>query len=290
MPARAAPIEQDSTDIARLAAGENFPVASRLLPRAQRDDLMALYGFARLADDIGDESTGDRLAELDWMEQELDRAFAGEATHPVFVRLRATVERCVLPRQPFVDLIDANRRDQIVLRYASWDELLGYCRLSANPVGRLVLGVFGLATPERVAWSDDVCTALQVVEHLQDVREDAERGRTYLPAELLERAGCRPDDLTATSASPALRGVVAEMAARTRPLLRSGEPLVRSLRGRPRWAVAGFCAGGWAVLDAIERAGHDVLSVNIRPSRSRMLARWLTVLTEARFPRRTASP
>jgi squalene synthase HpnC len=290
MPARAAPIEQDSAEIARLAASENFPVASRLLPRAQRDDLMALYGFARLTDDIGDESEGDRAAELDWLEQELGRAYAGEAVHPVFLRLQPTILRCGLPRQPFLDLIEANRRDQVVLRTATWDDLIGYCRLSANPVGRLVLGVFGLATPERVAWSDDVCTALQLVEHLQDVREDATRGRVYLPADLLAQAACPDADLTAPTASPALRGVVADVAGRTRPLLGSGQPLVRSLHGRPRLAVAGFCAGGWAVLDAVERAGYDVLAVNIRPSRVRMLARWGTVLTDARFPRRTATP
>jgi squalene synthase HpnC len=260
-PVATAAIERD-----RLASAENFTVASRLLPRRQREHLMALYGFARLADDIGDESTGDRRAELDWLEGELDRAFAGTATHPVLVRLEPTIQACRLDRQPFVDLIEANRRDQWCTSYATWDELLQYCTLSANPVGRLVLAVFDADTARRVAWSDDVCSGLQIVEHLQDVGEDAGRGRTYLPADELVRADVEPGALLAPAAGPALRAVVARIAARARDLLASGAPLARSLRGRPRWAVAGFTAGGLATLDAIAAADHDVLTgAPVRP-------------------------
>jgi squalene synthase HpnC len=271
MRARATPIATAEDDQARLAEGENFPVASRLLPRHQREHLLALYGFARLADDIGDESAGDRLAELDWLEGELDRAFAGTATHPVLVRLEPTIEACHLDRQPFLDLIQANRLDQVVASYSTWPELLAYCTLSANPVGRLVLTVFGSATPERVAWSDDLCSGLQVVEHVQDVGEDARRGRVYLPADDLGRAGCTPAELLRPVASRELRTVVAEIGERARQLLRSGPPLARSLRGRPRWAVAGYCAGGLAALDAIAAADHDVLSRPVRPRRARVL-------------------
>ncbi len=274
MRARATPIataEDDQQVQVRLAQAENFPVASRLLPRRQRDHLLALYGFARLADDIGDESEGDRLAELDWLEGELARAFAGTATHPVLVRLQPTIEACHLDRQPFLDLIEANRLDQVVSSYASWPDLLGYCTLSANPVGRLVLAVFDSVTPERVSWSDDVCTGLQVVEHLQDVGEDARRGRVYLPADDRDRAGCARADLLGPVATRELRAVVAELSDRARDLLRSGSPLARSLRGRPRWAVAGFTAGGMAALDAIAAADHDVLAHSVRPRRADVL-------------------
>jgi squalene synthase HpnC len=264
----------------RRASAENFPVASRLLPRRQRRHLMALYGFARLTDDIGDESRGDRLAELDWLEGELDRAFAaaGSATHPVLVRLEPTIRAFALDRQPFVDLIDANRRDQRQTTYATWGELLDYCTLSANPVGRLVLAVFEVASPERVQWSDDVCTGLQVVEHLQDVGEDARRGRVYLPADELSEAGCTDLDLLASTASPGLCSVVAALGDRARQLLAAGLPLARSLRGRPRWAVAGFVAGGLATLDAIAAAGHDVLARTVRPAPTRVLGHTVAIV------------
>ena len=274
MRARATPIataEDDPQLQVHLAAAENFPVASRVLPRRQRAHLLAIYGFARLADDIGDESDGDRLAELDWLEGELERAFAGSATHPVLVRLQPTIEACHLDRRPFLDLIQANRLDQVVSSYASWTDLLGYCTLSANPVGRLVLAVFGSTTPERIEWSDDICTGLQVVEHLQDVGEDAHRGRVYLPADDLDRAGCPRADLLGPVATRELRTVIAELAERARELLRSGSPLARSMRGRPRWAVAGFCAGGLAALDAIAAADHDVLARRVRPRRTDVL-------------------
>ncbi len=130
---------------------ENFPVASRLLPPELRSHLLAIYGFARLTDQLGDELAADRLAALDWLEGELDRAYAGTATHPLMVRLGETLASCPLPRAPFARLIEANRVDQRVSRYERFEDLLGYCALSANPVGELVLGVFGVATPERVA-------------------------------------------------------------------------------------------------------------------------------------------
>jgi squalene synthase HpnC len=268
------------------SSGENFPVASRLLPRSVRHDLMAIYGFARLTDDIGDESAGDRLAMLDWLDDEVGRAAIGTATHPVMRRLGRTIAARRLPLQPLRDLIEANRLDQTVGRYASFDDLVGYCRLSAAPVGRLVLTVFGAATAERVAWSDDVCIGLQVVEHLQDVAEDLAQDRIYLPLEDLAAQGCTEEDLAAPHASPALRRVVATNAGRARELLASGGPLAATLPWRPRVAVAAFAAGGMAALDAVEAAGYDVLARRCPPRPARLAARLLGVLISPAARRR----
>jgi squalene synthase HpnC len=268
------------------SGAENFPVASRLLPRAQRQHLLAIYGFARLADDIGDEATGDRLALLDWLDGELTAAALGHAHHPVLVRLGPTIETCHLPLDPFRRLIEANRRDQVVTTYETLDELFGYCELSANPVGELVLRVFGAHAPERRAWSDHICTGLQIVEHLQDVGEDAAAGRIYVPAEILRHHGTRDGDLGATTASPALRAAVLDLVTRTRPLLDDGVPLAASLRGRVRVAVAAFAAGGQASLDAIAAAGGDVLAHRCSPRPRRALARLVQVLATGRWEHR----
>jgi len=261
------------------ARRENFPVALALLSRAQRAHLMALYGFARLTDDVGDEAEGDRLALLGELSADLDRLFAGrEPLHPVLQRLAPTVRALRLPEQPFRRLIEANRRDQRVFRYATWAELRDYCALSANPVGRLVLHVFGAATLDRFAASDAVCTALQLVEHCQDVAEDLARGRLYLPAEDLARFGCDESDLRAPSASPAVRALLRFEVERVRALLDLGAPLVRRLRGRARLAIAGFIAGGRAAADAIERAGFDVLAGAPRPGRRDRLRAFVAAL------------
>jgi squalene synthase HpnC len=251
------------------AAGENFPVASRVLPRAIRAHLLALYGFARLVDELGDgalpgvvgaPTTAARLIALDGLERDLDRAYRGEAEHPLLQRLEPTLRECDLPREPFVRLIEANRMDQRVNAYDTWEQLRGYCALSANPVGELVLGVFGQATPARVALSDAICTALQLAEHCQDVTEDLARGRVYLPAEDLDRFGCTIAELSAEHAGAPLRAVLAFEVDRARGLLSRGVPLIDELDGvRVRLAVAAFVAGGRAALDAIERAGYDVL-------------------------------
>jgi phytoene/squalene synthetase len=203
------------------AGDENFPVALWLLGPRTRRHLLAIYGFARLVDDIGDEVEGDRLALLDEVERELDAP-----AHPLMVALARTVRECALPKQPFLRLIEANRRDQVITRYESFDELLDYCRLSAAPVGELVLRVFNVATAERIALSDKICAGLQVIEHLQDVDEDRARGRTYI------------GDFDAK--------------AHARELLEQGAPLVGTLRGRARLAVAGFLAGGRNALDELE--------------------------------------
>jgi squalene synthase HpnC len=274
------------------AAGENFPVASRLLGRAVRSHLLAVYGFARLVDELGDSAPGDRLVALDWLQQDLDRAYEGRAEHPLMARLQPTLRACALPRDPFVRLIEANRADQRVSRYETWEQLRGYCALSANPVGELVLGVFGMATPERIAFSDAICTALQLAEHCQDVAEDLAAGRIYLPAEDLASFGCTPEHLLAADGGEGehhggpLRAVLAFEVARARELLAEGAPLIDELRGRERLAVAAFVAGARAALDAIERSGYDVLSGPPRAGRWRRAQALARVLMEGHRRRR----
>jgi squalene synthase HpnC len=266
------------------AAGENFPVATRLVPGRTRRHLLAVYGFCRLADELGDTYDGDRLAALDWLEAELDRAYADPAgpKHPAMRRLARTLAEVELPRQPFADLIEANRIDQRESRYATFDDLVGYCRYSAAPVGRLVLAVFGATTPERVAWSDRVCTGLQLAEHWQDVGEDATRDRIYLPAEDLARFGVAEADLRAARATPALRTLLRFEISRARWWLADGRPLVADLRGAARVATAGFVAGGLAALDAIAAADGDVLVRPARPRRARVARHALALLAGRR--------
>lgn len=266
------------------AQGENFPVASRVLPRPARSHLLAIYGFARLVDELGDSPSGDRLAALDWLEGELDRAYEGHAEHPLLERLQPTLRECALPREPFARLIEANRLDQRVSRYETWEQLRGYCRLSADPVGELVLGVLGMATPARIALSDSICTALQLTEHCQDVAEDYASGRVYLPAEDLARFGCATGALAAEHTDEPLREVLAFEVARARDLLADGAPLIGELRGRARLALAGFVAGGRSALDAIERAGFDVLAGPPRATRGQRLRALARTLLERRRP------
>ncbi|MGP3985015.1 squalene synthase HpnC [Streptomyces sp. KR80] len=269
------------------AARENFPVAPFFLPRIWRHDLMAVYGYARLVDDIGDgdlapggtdaallglprELAADRLALLDVFEADLRRVFdtAGEGPrHPLLRALRPTVRRCRLTPEPFLGLIEANRQDQRVGRYATFDALRAYCELSANPVGRLVLAITGTTTPERVRRSDAICTALQIVEHLQDVAEDLGRDRIYLPAQDMRRFGVDETDLAAAHGGAQVRALVAYEVERAHQLLNEGAPLVGSVHGRLRLLLAGFVAGGRAALRAIAAADHDVLPGPPKPTK-----------------------
>ena len=270
------------------AAGENFPVAPFFLPKDWRTDLIAVYGFARLVDDIGDGDLApggadarllgvspaeaeDRLLLLDAFEADLDRVFEGTPGHPLLRRLQATVRRRSLTPEPFLGLIAANRQDQLVTRYETYDDLLAYCELSANPVGRLVLAVTGTSTPERIRLSDAICTALQIVEHLQDVAEDLGRDRIYLPAEDMKRFHVQEADLAAKTAGASVRALVAYEAQRARELLNEGAPLVGSVHGRLKLLLAGFVAGGRAALHAIAAAEHDVLPGPPKPGRLQLL-------------------
>jgi squalene synthase HpnC len=271
------------------AARENFPVAPVFLPRAWRQDLMAVYGYARLVDDIGDgdlanggrddaahlgldpAAAGDRIALLDAFETDLGRVFDGIPRHPLLVALQPTVRRHRLTPEPFLGLIGANRQDQQVRRYGTYDDLLAYCELSANPVGRLVLSITGTSTPERIRRSDAVCTALQIVEHLQDVAEDLARDRIYLPAEDMKRFSVDEADLAAPSAGAPVRELIAFEAGRVRDLLAEGTPLVGSVRGRLRLLLAGFVGGGRAALKAVQNAGYDVLASSPKATKPGLL-------------------
>ncbi|WP_129843307.1 squalene synthase HpnC [Streptomyces sp. RFCAC02] len=289
----APPGDGDTGGVLAKAAHENFPVAPRFLPRAWRDDLMAVYGFARLVDDIGDgdlapgggdavllgldaSAADDRPALLDAVTDDLYRVFDSARggtppRHPLLRELIPTVRRAGLEPRPFLDLIEANRTDQQVSRYPDLDALLHYCTLSANPVGRLVLGITGTATEESVRRSDAICTALQIIEHLQDVAEDLRRDRIYLPADAMRRFHVTESDLALPTASASVRTLVAWLTEQARRLLDEGAPLVGALRGRLRLLLAGFVGGGRAAARAIADAGYDVLAGPPRPSRSGLL-------------------
>jgi squalene synthase HpnC len=240
---------------------ENFPVALRILPRGPRRHLGAVYDVVRVIDDLGDEAAGDRVALLEEFAADLAGVWRdGEPRAGVLRRLVPTVRDCGLDQEPFDNLVRANLADQRVTRYASYAELVGYCRLSADPVGRIVLMIFGASSPERVELADRICTALQLIEHCQDVGEDRRAGRIYLPQEDLERYGVAEEDLDHPSATPAVRRLVAFEAERAGELLKSGAPLIGMLQGWARLAVAGYVAGGRAAIDALRRAEWDVLS------------------------------
>jgi squalene synthase HpnC len=261
------------------AGAENFPVALRVLPARYRRHLMAVYRFARTVDDVGDAPLpvdtppAERLRLLDELDDDLGRLYRGQAPRlEVIGQLAATVAECGLPAQPLRDLIQANRQDQLVSRYRTFDDLVGYCELSANPVGRIVLYVFGAYTPRRAALSDHVCTALQLAEHWQDVAEDLRAGRIYLPGEDLDRFGCTPQDLAEPAAGPGVRALMSFQVARASALLSAGSPLIATLRGAARLAVAGYVAGGRAALAAIEKAHYDVLAATPPPAKRRLAA------------------
>jgi squalene synthase HpnC len=245
------------------ASGENFPVVSVLSPRWARPHLRAIYGFARLVDNLGDEAAGDRNALLDELERELD----GPPRTDLMRRLHATIAARSLPRELFARLIEANRIDQRKTRYESWDDVREYCTYSADPVGRLVLAVYGRdRDPNLVAMSDSICTGLQLVNFLQDPPRDLALGRVYLPQESLRRFGVSDEELAGPLTEPAL-GLLRFEGGRARELLEAGLPLRRALGGRPGMSVALYARGGLAALDALEKAGWDVFSSRPAPTR-----------------------
>jgi len=261
---------------------ENFPVALRALPADLRAHLHAVYDVTRVIDDLGDVAPGDRTALLTAFRADLDTIWAGgEPRAPVLRRLAGTVRACGLSRQPFADLVEANLRDQTTSTYPTYADLLDYCALSANPVGRTVLEVFGVSTPERVTLADRVCTALQIIEHCQDVGEDRRAGRVYLPLEDLDRFGVSLVDLDADTTGEPLRRLVAFEAERAEDLLASGLPLLGELRGWARLAVTGYVAGGRAAVAALRRADWQVLPEH-PPVRKRDVLRELVTLSMRR--------
>jgi squalene synthase HpnC len=259
---------------AELERAENFPVALRMLPRRLRRDLRAAYAVARLIDDVGDDPSAtpaERLRRLDVVEADLRTAFAGGAPALDAVRgLLPAIGARRLHLEAFLALVEANRLDQTSTRYPTYDDLRDYCRRSADPVGRIVLALFDVADAEAERLSDCICTALQVLEHCQDVVEDKrDRDRVYLPLEDLARFRVGEADLDGAhwdrATAQRLGRLVGFEVDRAAALLADGAPLVRRLHGSARVAVAGYVAGGLATVDALRRAGHDVVSGTPRP-------------------------
>lgn len=246
---------------------ENFPVASKLLPRAMRQHVAAIYAFARIADDIADEGNRpapDRLVDLESWGRRLANVLAGRADEgpdaPVLSALRQTIDAFELPVSLFEDLLSAFRQDVLVKRYATWADLLDYCRRSANPVGRLVLRVAGYAHPRLDGWSDAICTALQLTNFWQDFARDYAIGRLYVPAETYQPLGASEADVEAGRVSAEWQRALTEAGARTRALFLEGRPICDAVEGRLRWELRATWLGGTRILDELERVHYDVFA------------------------------
>lgn len=248
---------------------ENFHVASWFLPKRLRPHFHSIYAYCRIADDLGDEvpSQALALALLDVWQQELDACYRGEAKHPVFVALRETIRVCDIPKQPFDDLLSAFRQDQTVTRYASMNDLLGYCRNSANPVGQLVLYACGYRDAERFALSDDTCIALQLANFWQDIREDFGRGRIYIPQDAMTAAGVDESVIASGVATSAFRTLLGEHIVYTRAMFARGAKLIGMVDRELAVDLDLFTRGGLEILRAIEARQCDVLSA--RPTISK---------------------
>ena len=240
---------------------ENFHVVSFLLPRRLRQDFFNVYAYCRWADDLGDEigDTAESLRLLAWWREQLQEMYRGEASHPVFVALQATIRRHAIPAEPFENLIRAFEQDQVVLRYPTWQDVLGYCFYSANPVGRLILYLAGHSDPERQLLSDATCTALQLANFWQDVTVDLQKDRVYIPLEVLERNSYTMDELFALKFDSRFREVMRECVEQARRLFLQGLPLAGMLERRLSVDIDLFSRGGLKVLDKIEAQGYDVL-------------------------------
>ncbi len=238
---------------------ENFPVGL-FVPREKRRYVYALYAFARIADDFADEPMyeGMRKEKLDQWEALLHAAYRGEAEGPVFVALGETVRRVGIPRELLLDLLSAFRQDTVKSRYETWEELLDYCRRSANPVGRLVLLVFAQGDSELAPLSDAICTGLQLANHWQDVAIDYSRDRIYVPEELMKRHGVGTWDFSTGRVSDGFRGLMAELIGRTRELFEAGRPLCDRVGRELRFEMRLTWLGGMSILDRIEAVGGDV--------------------------------
>jgi squalene synthase HpnC len=265
---------------------ENFHVASWFLPRAMRPHFHAIYAYCRISDDLGDE-VGDpaqALALLDLWGRELDACYEGRARHPVFVALSETIRARSIPKEPFSDLLVAFRRDQTVTRYATKEDLLGYCRYSANPVGRLVLHVCGEADAERFRLSDATCTALQLANFWQGVRADFEKGRVYLPQDDLARFGAGDATIASGIATPEFRRLLRHEVEFARGLFEEGLPLIGKVNRDLALDLDLFSRGGLEILRTIERLDYDVLSVRPTLSRGTKLALALRALGGKALP------
>jgi squalene synthase HpnC len=272
-----APSEVEAREYCRRLARthyENFSVATWFLPEGVRQHFFNVYAYCRISDDLGDE-VGDAqvsLQLLDQWEAELDACYSGAPRHPVFVALAETVRTCDIPKQPFSDLLKAFRQDQTVTRYRTFEDLLGYCRYSANPVGHLVLYVCGYRDAERQALSDFTCTALQLANFWQDVSVDYAKGRIYLPLEDLERHGVSEEELAAAKNTPAFCEMMRFEVDRARDWFRQGLPLATKVDRELAIDIELFSCGGQEILNAIARQGYAVLGRRPAISKTRKLA------------------
>lgn len=269
---------------------ENFPLVSWLLPRELHQHFFNVYAYCRWADDLGDE-VGDTARSrelLDWWTRELDACYSGHMRHPVFVALRPTIDEFSIPREPFADLISAFQQDQVVREYDTFEQLRDYCRRSADPVGRLVLSLCRATTPENIAWSDSICTGLQLANFWQDVSRDYAIGRIYLPRADYERFGYTRADFDRQATTPGFLDLMRFQVERAREFLNAGLPLVPCLPGRVQIDIELFARGGLRILDRIAAIGYRVWDV--RPKVTKWDALQLLALAlwnRWRRPRRT---
>ena len=265
---------------------ENFHVASWFLPADLRPHFHSIYAYCRVSDDLGDEVSdpAQAMALLDQWGRELDACYEGRTRHPVFVALAETIRECFIPKEPFADLLVAFRRDQIVSRYQTIDDVLTYCRYSANPVGRLVLYVCGESSEENFRLSDLTCTALQLANFWQDVREDYARGRIYIPKNDMEVFRVSEEQIAEGVATPEFRGLMRCEVDQARELFEQGLPLIGRVHRDLALDLDLFSRGGLEILRAIERQGYDMLSARPAISKSRKLALLLRAVSGKLLP------
>jgi squalene synthase HpnC len=275
IPATAPSLAEARAYCERLAKShyENFSVASWFLPKRLRQHFYNVYAYCRISDDLGDEvgNPQQSLELLDQWEMELNSCYAGAPKHPVFVALAETVQQCGIPKHEFSDLLIAFRQDQTVTRFETFDDVLGYCRYSANPVGHLVLYLCGYSDAERQQFSDYTCTALQLANFWQDVFVDFGKGRIYLPLEDLRRFGVTGDDIAQRRATPQLVAMMKFEVERAREWFKRGLPLIKKVNRELALDLDLFSRGGMEILRAIERQGFDVLRSRPVISRTRKL-------------------
>jgi squalene synthase HpnC len=265
---------------------ENFHVASWFLPKDLRPHFHAIYAYCRVSDDLGDE-LGDpeqSLALLDIWGRELDACYEGRARHPVFVALAETIKQCFIPKEPFADLLVAFRQDQTVTRYETMEDLLGYCRNSANPVGRLVLYACGESNEENVRLSDLTCSALQLANFWQDVRADIKRGRIYIPKKDMDFFRVSEEYIAEGIVTPEFRGLMVCEIDYTRSLFEQGLPLIGKVHRDLAIDLDLFSRGGLEILRAIERCDYDVLSARPAISKAAKLALLLRAVSGKLLP------
>ena len=266
---------------------ENFHVASWFLPKKLRPHFHAIYAYCRVSDDLGDE-TGNReqsLALLDQWSEELDACYEGKSRHPVFVALAETIRSCSIPKEPFADLLRAFKQDQTVTRFRDADEVLAYCRYSANPVGRLVLYVCGYTDAERFHLSDATCTALQLANFWQDVASDyQQRGRIYFPQDAMHRFGVTEATIAAGVPTPEFRALMIDQIAWARSLFNEGLPLIGMVDSDLALDLDLFSRGGLEILNAIEARNYDVLSARPAISKSTKISLALRAISGKLLP------